>query len=244
MKKRFVYLALSFVVILTLSTACSALSLVNPPPADQADDSGSDSDDDAGNGSDEDTTSGSDEDQDAGDEGEVLTCFHVTNYTLTFDHTLTVNEEGTSLTHILKQGSIALQAEDDPGKYDTLISTVAAMPLNFEYLGVLGPCSVEAGGTVIVSAEGFCDAGIVYLSITENWSETEGTMTCDDAPVPFSAPGQSNTHTGASGMGEEFLVTNDSSGHTLMREVLGGEGYHSWTLKADDFSVVPLIDPD
>ena len=244
MKKMFIYLALSLAVILTLGTACSALSLVNPPPADQADDSGSASDDDAGNGSDEGSTNSSDEDQDAGDEGELLTCFHVTNYTLTFDHTLTVNEEGASLTHILRQGSIALQAEEDPGKYDTLISTVATMPLSFEYLGVLGPCSVEAGGTVTVSAEGFCDAGVVYLNITENWSKTEGTMTCDDVPVPFSAPGQSNTHTGASGMGEEFLVTNDSSGHTLMREFLGGEGYHSWTLMADEFGVVPLIDPD
>lgn len=148
------------------------------------------------------------------------------------------------MTHILRQGSIALHAEAHPGEYDTQLSTIATMPLSFEYMGVISACSVEAGGTVLVSAEGFCDAGVVYLNITEDWQETEGTMTCEDATVPFSVPGKSFVHSGASGLGEEFLVTNDAAGHTVMREFLGGEGYHSWTLKADDMSTVPLIDPD
>jgi len=51
------------------------------------------------------------------------------------------------------------------------------------------------------------------------------------------------THSGASGLGEEFLITDDSNGHTVMSEFLGGEGYHSWTL-AMDVSLIPLVDGD
>ena len=99
---------------------------------------------------------------------------------------------------------------------------------------------------MVVSAEGYCDAGIVYLNITEDWSPAEGTMTCDGGGVPFSAPGSAFTHSGASGLGEEFLITDDSNGHTVMREFQGGEGYHSWTLSWDvsDVSLAPLVDGD
>jgi len=41
-------------------------------------------------------------------------------------------------------------------------------------------------------------------------------------------------------MGEEFLITDDAAGHTLMKPFLGGEGYHSWTLQMD-ISLVPLV---
>jgi hypothetical protein len=98
---------------------------------------------------------------------------------------------------------------------------------------------------VVVSAEGYCDAGVVYLNITEDWGPTEGTMTCDDQAVPFSAPGAAFTHTGASGLGEEFLITDDSNGHTSLREFAGGEEYHSWTLSMDlmeEIELVPLVD--
>ncbi len=221
MKYKSFYLAFSILVILVLNSACSALNLVNSPP-DPVDPPA------AG---------------DSGDSGEVLTCFHANNYVLSIDHTLTVNEEGTSLTHILKQGGIALLSDVNTGGHDAILTTASPQTLNFEYMGVLGPCFVEAGGTVIVSAEGFCDAGVVYLNIMEDWSKTEGSMICDEAGVPFSAPGSAFTHSGASGLGEEFLITDDSNGHTVMREFLGGEGYHSWTLTMD-VSLVPLVDGD
>ena len=224
MKFKLFHRTLTIVLLLVLSTSCSALSLVNPPP-DEGDPS------DAGDSS------------DTGETGEVLTCFHADNYVLSIDHKLTVNEEGTSLTHILKQGGIALLSEANSGGHDAIITTASPQTLNFEYMGVLGPCSVEAGGTVNVSAKGYCDAGLIYLNITEDWSATEGTMTCEDSVVPFSAPGAAFTHSGASGLGEEFLITNDSNGHTVMREFLGGEGYHSWTLSMD-ISLVPLVDED
>ena len=224
MKFKLFHRTLTFVLLLVLSTSCSALSMVNPPPDNQ----GESSQPDAG---------------DSGDTGEVLTCFHADNYVLSFDHTLTVNEEGTSLTHILKQGGIALLSEANSGGHDAIITTASPQTLNFEYMGVLGPCSVAATGTVNVTAEGYCDAGVVYLNITEDWSKTEGSMTCEDSVVPFSAPGASFTHSGASELGEEFLITDDSNGYTVMREFLGGEGYHSWTLMMD-ISLVPLVDED
>ena len=222
MKK--IIIALLLPAVLILASACSAkIADAVPSGAEEAGDSEGDTAEDASE-----------------DTGEVLTCLHASNYSLTFDHTLTVNAENTSLTHILKQGSIALISEFDSGSHDSLLSTANPQTLDFEYMGVLGPCSVDAGGEVTMSAEGYCDDGIVYLTITENWGGTEGTMTCDGAPVPFSAPGYSATNSGASGMGEEFLITDDADGHTLMKPFLGGEGYHSWTLQMD-IGLVPLV---
>lgn len=218
MLKKVNFRALSLVVIIFLSSACSVLNIGNGPSAD------------AGG-------------ENPPDTGESLTCFNAKNYILSFDHTLTVNQDGTSLTHILKQGGIALLSEYDAGEYDTLIQTASPQVLNFEYLGVLGPCSVDAGGTVQVSAEGYCEAGVVYLKIIENWGDTQGTMTCDDQQTPFAAPGSSYTHSGASGLGEEFLINADSAGYTVMREFQGGEGYHSWTLGMD-IDLVPLVPED
>jgi len=226
MKHKSFYLTVLLLVILVLNSACSALNSANPPadagappdaPAEPSDaDSSSDAPADPVDPPADPPAAG-----DSGDTGEVLTCYHATNYSLSFDHALTVNEQGTSLTHILNQGDI----------------------LSYEYMGVLGPCSVDAGGTVVVSAEGYCDAGVVYLNITEDWGPTEGIMVCDGQGVPFSAPGSAFTHSGASGLGEEFLITDDSSGHMVMREFQGGEGYHSWTLTMD-VSLVPLVNGD
>jgi len=230
MKHKSFYLALLLLVILVLNSACSALNSANPPP-------------DAG--APPDAPADPPAPGDSGDTGEVLTCYHATNYSLSFDHALTVNEQGTSLTHILNQGNIALLSETNPDDFTTTITTANPQELSYEYMGVLGPCSVAAGGTVVVSAEGYCDAGVVYLNITEDWGPTEGTMTCDGQGVPFSAPGAAFTHSGASGPGEEFLITDDSNGHTVMREFQGGEGYHSWTLSAhltEDIESVPLVD--
>ncbi|MEE8356177.1 MAG: hypothetical protein V3R33_02610 [Anaerolineales bacterium] len=225
MKHKSFYLALSIMVILVLISACSALNLVNSPPAP------------------DDPPAAPPDPGDSGDTGEVLTCFHVNNYVLGFDHSLTVNEQETSLTHILKHGGIALLSEVNTGGHDAILTTASPQTLDYEYMGILGPCSVESRGTVVVSAEGYCDAGVVYLNITEDWGPTEGTMVCDGQAVPFSSPGAAFTHSGASGLGEEFLITDDSSGHTVMREFLGGEGYHSWTLTMD-VSLVPLVNGD
>ncbi len=238
MKHKSFYLALLLLVILVLNSACSALNSANPPP-----DAGApqDAPADPGEGAAQDAPADPPAPGDSGDTGEVLTCYHANNYLLSFDHTLTVNEQGTSLTHILKDGDIDLLSETNPDDFSVTITTFSPQELSFEYMGVLGPCSVAAGGTVVVSAEGYCEGGIVYLNITEDWGPAEGTMACDGQGVPFSAPGAAFTHSGASGLGEEFLITDDSNGHTTLREFRGGEGYHSWTLTTG-VVLAPLVD--
>lgn len=64
-------------------------------------------------------------------------------------------------------------------------------------------------------------------------------MTCDDTTMPFPIAGYTALHSGETGNGEEFLITMDQAGYTVLREFLGGEGYHSWTL-AYDIPLVPL----
>lgn len=220
--------------LIPLFTACSSLlpadarEEVPGPGSDQGADSSGSAESDA---------------EDPGDSWEAVSCFHAQNYVLAADHTLTVNEAETSLTHILSHGGIALQSEFNQGGHDAVIRTISPQQLTFEYLGTVGVCSVDAGGTMTLSAEGYCDQGIVYLTITENWSKTEGTMKCEDANVPFSVPGQAFTHSGENGQGEEFLVTDDPAGHTVLRPFGGGEGYHSWTLTMD-IAPEPLVPLD
>ena len=221
-----------FLLLITLLTACSLLNAA--PPTENQDDSTEQLEPPTQNQVD---PASQDE---FSDDGEILTCFHANNFVLNFDHTLTVNEGGASLTHILKQGGVALINDKESEAADSFITTVAPQTLDFEYIGVVGDCSVDAGGTVIVSAEGYCNDGIVYLTITEEWQGTTGSMTCDDTVMPFSAPGYTATHSGASGMGEEFLITDDPNGYTVMREFLGGDGYHSWTLLMD-IDLTPLV---
>ena len=74
MKPKLFYYALALVVILTLSSACSALSLVNPPPDHQPGKA-----DDSENGSDDRSSNDSDESQDTGDVGGVINLLPCTN---------------------------------------------------------------------------------------------------------------------------------------------------------------------
>lgn len=186
--------------------------------------------------------SGSSDSAEESDE-ELLGCFDVQGLTLAVDHTLTITEAETNLTHILQHGGIGLLVSTDTEQGDTAITTAAPQNLDYEYMGVVGPCVVDAQGKVILSAEGYCEDGIVYLTITEDWQAASGTMTCDDEVVSFPIAGYTAVHSGEFGKGEEFLITSDPVGYTVMREFQGGEGYHSWTL-AFDIGLVPLVPED
>jgi hypothetical protein len=172
-----------------------------------------------------------------------LSCHEASNYMLYADHVLTVHAPETEITSILKQGGIALSQElsDDPG-IEFTVNTVSPQTLDYEVYGTVGPCAIEATGTVQLSATGNCTAGIVYLSITEDWSEANGTISCDDGVQPFTLPGYKATHTGQYGTGEEFLIINDTEGYIVQRPFLEGDGYHTWTLTMD-IGPVPLV-PD
>jgi len=237
MKRKLFLRFLSVTLLITFITACSVLNLTDL--ADEQTNEAEQPAEDSKEIIDEDEEA-VDEDTDGLEDGEVLTCFHADNFVLNFDHTLTINAGEASLTHILKQGGIALANDKTSEAADSFLTTVLPQELTFEYMGVAGPCDVSAGGTVIVSAEGYCNDGIVYLTITEDWQDANGTMTCDDETQPFWAPGYTAVHSGATGNGEEFLIVNDLEGYTVMREFLAGDGYHSWTLMMD-ISLVPLV---
>jgi hypothetical protein len=92
---------------------------------------------------------------------------------------------------------------------------------------------LQASGIMLFSAQGYCQDGVVYLSISEDWQPAGGTLTCQDNQIPFDVPGFSAAHKGLYGTGEEFLLTNDPGGYTVTREFQGGEGVHAWTLIAN-----------
>ncbi len=181
-------------------------------------------------------------DQAVEEDGIITSCFDVTALTLQADHTLTINQPDTKLTHILKQGGIALIKSSTIGQGDYDLSTISPQALGYEVIGTIGDCSLDASGTMLFSAKGYCQDGVVFLSITEDWQQAGGTMICDDTQIPFEIPGFNAAHTGLYGTGEEFLLTNDPSGFTVTREFQGGEGVHSWTLSTD-IGTVPLV-PD
>ena len=161
--------------------------------------------------------------------------------TLGFDHTLTVNYEGTSMTHILHSGMLGLIAQSVKEDGEVAIASVAPVNIPYEMHGVMKDCSMEMNGMMVASAVGSCIDGTVYLTITEDWQSASGTMTCPDGQVPFMVPAPGpRVHEGADGAGEVFYLAEGSQGYTTNRPFLEGEGYHSWTLYTTQIDLVPL----
>ena len=161
--------------------------------------------------------------------------------TLGFDHTLTMNYEGTSMTHILHSGMLGLIAQSVKADGEVVIASAAPVTIPYEMIGVMKDCSMEMNGTMVASAEGNCVDGTVYLTITEDWQSASGTMTCPDGQMPFMVPAPGpQVHEGADGAGEVFYLVEGSQGYTSNRPFQEGEGYHSWTLYTTQIDVVPL----
>jgi hypothetical protein len=164
--------------------------------------------------------------------------------TLGFDHTLTVNYEGSSITHILKSGMLPLVVQSVNEQGEAVIASAAPTTIPTEMHGVMDECSMEMEGTMVASATGTCIGGTVYLTITEDWQGLSGTMTCDDGQMPFMIPASGpRVHDGADGAGEVFHLVAGSQGFTSNRPFQEGEGYHSWTLYTTQVDLVPLV-PD
>ncbi len=161
--------------------------------------------------------------------------------TLGFDHTLTMNYEGTSITHILHSGMLGLSCAICNDQGEVLIASAAAATIPYEMHGVMEDCSMEMEGTMMASAAGTCIDGTVYLTITEDWQSASGTMTCPDGQMPFMIPAPGpRVHEGADGAGEVFYLVAGSQGYTTNRPFLEGDGYHSWTLFTTQVDAVPL----
>ncbi len=164
---------------------------------------------------------------------------------LGFDHVLTINYGETSITHILNEGKATLRIVDDNGT----IQPVNFQTIDYSMEGVMSKeCTLTSQGTMMPSAHGSCEAGVVSLIIEENWMPLEGEMVCIDEDevdiVPFNTPPLGvQTHSGPDGNGEVFFLVAGADGYSTMRPFLEGDGYHTWTLympDPDDIPPVPL----
>ena len=189
--------------------------------------------------------SAEEESQDVEEEPEYLSCPQSgETLTLGFDHALTVNYEGTSLTHILRQGFLYLNAQASEGEGEVAIASSQPISLNYEMMGVMGDCSLEMQGKMLASASGYCEDGTVYLTIIEDWQPANGQMVCPDEIIPFQIPAAgAMIHEGADGNGEIFYLVAGAGGYTSMRPFQEGDGYHTWTLYTTQIDTVPLV-PD
>jgi hypothetical protein len=165
-----------------------------------------------------------------------------TSLLLKFSAAMSISYEDAKIDHTLDDGLLNLMVVgDDPSS--TAIESVEGTAIPYTMEGAMGPCTLSGGGTMSPSAYGYCQDGIVYLIITEDWGPYQGTMTCPDAVVPlnFPAPGVM-THTGADGRGEIFYLdrnySTEGAGYTSIRPFQEGQGEHIWTLFWDDTAPV------
>lgn len=163
---------------------------------------------------------------------------------LGFDHALTVNHEETSINHFLHEGWLQLSVTDENGT----IASVGSPSLTYTMEGKMSDeCTLEAEGSMMPSAHGSCEAGVVNLFIEENWLALNGEMTCIDpdgdvAVLPFNVPPMGlQQHSGQNGAGEIFYLVEGSEGYSTMRPFLEGDGYHTWTLYTEDVPLEPLV---
>jgi hypothetical protein len=162
---------------------------------------------------------------------------------LGFDHALTINYGETSINHFLTGGYLNLEVVDDNGT----LMPVGSASLEYYMEGKMSDdCTLNSQGSMIPSAHGSCEAGVVSLIIEENWLPLEGEMVCIDTDgsvdvVPFNVPPMGKQiHSGENGAGEIFYLVEGSEGYSSMRPFLEGDGYHTWTLYISDDEPVPV----
>lgn len=177
------------------------------------------------------------------DESNYLSCpIKGESLVLGLDHTITIQNDGVNLNHILHAGMLPLFVTSIDLDGQTNISSGEPIQIPYEMMGTMRVCEVEAQGIMLASASGFCIDGVLYLTIIENWQPASGTMTCEDEVMSFQTPGPGAfSHEGEDGSGEVFYLVPDSEGYTILREFGEGSGYHSWTLYASEIPTVPLV---
>ena len=158
---------------------------------------------------------------------------------LKFSAHIAIEYGDAKITHTLEDAVLNLNVADSDG-VTARIESVESPSIPYLMSGAMRDCSFEGEGTMNPTAHGFCQDGVVYLTIVENWGPYEGKMTCDDAIVPFNIPAMGTmTHTGADGQGEVFPLdkgfSTEGAGYTSIRPYAGpaGSGEHIWTLFYD-----------
>ncbi|MBN1641608.1 MAG: hypothetical protein JXA09_10265 [Anaerolineae bacterium] len=151
---------------------------------------------------------------------------------LKFSADITIEHEGAVIQHVLHDGVLGLVVSRD----GRAIESAEGAPIVYEMNGSMPKCVLEGEGTMTPSASGYCENGVVYLTIVEEWGAYNGTMTCEDTVIPLNIPSMGTmTHTGADGQGEVFYLdrsfSSEGAGYTSIRPFSGpGSGQHVWTL--------------
>ena len=156
---------------------------------------------------------------------------------LKFSAELRIQSPQADITHSLHDGVLNLMIEqgEDGAAF---IQAVEGVSIPYEMNGAMGPCSLTGAGEMSPYAEGFCEEGVVYLIIKEDWGAYAGTLVCPDGNVPLNVPAMGEmTHSGEDGRGEVFYLDNNFSsagaGYTSIRPFAAGSGEHIWTLFVD-----------
>jgi hypothetical protein len=162
---------------------------------------------------------------------------------LKFSAVMQIEAGEAKMIHTLEDGILSLWVEDGPGPVYRVTSLEPA-PIPYKITGTMGECSLNGEGVMTPDAYGTCEAGVVLLTIIEDWGAAQGTVTCEDATQEFPMPAIGRMeHTGSDGYGEVFFLDRGFSevgpGMTSIRPFSMGEGEHIWTLFVDPYFVKP-----
>lgn len=170
---------------------------------------------------------------------------------LLFEHDITFDAMGmASIRQTLAPQAVELRAlqvtEDEQGHESVVVENNYAQvrsELNVYISGSAGTCTVEGSATLVPTITGYCQEGIVWLTVWEQWQGYEMMMSCDDGPpMPFQLPDTGYQHAGADGRGMDFWLVD---GQPAVREEpfsgAGGAGAHRWSLYID-YLMLPVDD--
>ncbi len=168
---------------------------------------------------------------------------------LKFSADIDFNAGEASLHHRLGDGVLLLEVTEDRPRVVLRSQSPVTLPVTL--MGTMGDCTLSGESSMIASASGYCENGIVRLIIEENWQSGRGVLTCpeqDPANLPLAGAG-SMTHSGADGRGEVFYLdaefSEQSIGYMLEKPFSGqgGSGTHTWTLIMELFQL-PIVPPE
>uniref|UniRef100_A0A7C4Q581 SbsA Ig-like domain-containing protein n=1 Tax=Bellilinea caldifistulae TaxID=360411 RepID=A0A7C4Q581_9CHLR len=182
---------------------------------------------------------------------ELAECPRLYNFVfLKFSSEIDFNVEQVALHYSLGDGVLTLEVTQETPRVILQPQSTITLPVTIR--GVTGDCTYEGQSSMIATASGYCENGIVRLIIEENWQPGSGVMSCPDHdPVqgPLPAPGKM-THRGGDGRGEVFYLdagfSDQNIGYMLEKpfQGQGGSGSHIWTLVMEPIQLIlPVSTP-
>jgi len=182
---------------------------------------------------------------------ELAECPKLYNFVfLKFSSEIDFNVGEVALHYSLGDGVLTLEVTQETPR--VILQPQSAITLPVTIRGVMDDCTSEGQSSMIATASGYCENGIVHLIIEEDWQPGSGVMYCPDHdPVQgrLPAPGKM-THRGADGRGEVFYLdagfSDQNIGYMLEKpfQGQGGSGSHTWTLVMEPIQLIlPVSTP-